>query len=153
MHPVIAHTVATLLRAYYYTALLQEGTPDWLIRLTDWLAYNGYHVVTKPARTVRRQISNEAGEQHWTQETTGNIDVELAVDMMKLAAHCDTLILFSGDGDFLSVIEAAQRLGCRVIVVSSDKTSDSTVADELRRESDLFIDIVSIANEICMLDR
>lgn len=142
-----------LLRANYYTALLQEGTPDWLIRLTDWLSYNGYHVKTKPARTVRRQISNEAGELHWTQETTGNIDVELAVDMLKLASHCDTLILFSGDGDFLSVIKASQRKGCRVIVVSSEKTTDSTVADELRRESDQFIDIDTIIDDICMLER
>ena len=142
-----------LRRATYYTALLDDNPPDWLVRLTDWLSYNGYRVVTKPARTFRRRVHTDVGSEHWVLETQGNVDVELAVDMRELAPHLDTLILFSGDGDFLSAIEAVQRLGCRVIVVSSEKTSDSTVADELRRCADQFIDIVSIADEVCMQDR
>ena len=142
-----------LLRATYYTALLEDNPPDWLIRLTDWLAYNGFHVVTKPARAFRRRVPTENGTEHWTQEVQGNVDVELAVDMLELAPYCDTIVLFSGDGDFLSVIDAVQRQGCRVIVISSEKTSDSTVADELRRCADEFIDLVEIESEICMEKR
>ena len=142
-----------LLRVTYYTALLEDNPPAWLVRLTDWLSYNGFHVVTKPARTFRRRIQSENGSAHWTQETTGNVDIELAVDMMTLAPHCDTLILFSGDGDFESVIDTVQKQGCRVIVVSSEKTADSTVADELRRCADEFIDLTSIVDEVCMEDR
>lgn len=144
----------TLIRAFYYTALLEEGqTPDWLIRLTDWLAYNGYHVVTKSARVFRRRVQDEHGGYHWVNEVKGNVDIELAVDMMTLSEHVDTVVLFSGDGDFLSLLKAVQRKGVRVIVVSSEKTADSTVADELRRQSDRFVEIVDIADEIRMLNR
>ena len=142
-----------LRRAIYYTALLDNNPPDWLIRLTDWLSYNGYQVVKKPARAFRRRVSTERGTEQWVQEIKGDVDVELAVDMMELAPHLDTIVLFSGDGDYLSVIEATQRMGCRVIVVSSEQTSDSTVADELRRCADQFIDIVEIKDEISMRDR
>ncbi len=144
----------TLVRAAYYTALLEGGqTPDWLIRLTDWLAYNGFHVVTKSARVFVRQVVDEAGEPHLESQVKGNTDIEVAVDMMTLAPHCDTMILFSGDGDFLPLVQAVQKQGCRVIVISSGKTAVSTIADELRRQADDFIELASIANHIRMPDR
>ena len=143
-----------LIRAFYYTALLEgDLTPDWLIRLTDWLSYNGFKVVTKRAKVFRRRVTDEGGSSHWVSEVKGNVDIELAVDMMTLAPHCDTIVLFSGDGDFVSLIEAVQRMGTRVIVISSEQTSDSTVADELRRQADQFIELVDIADHIRMQDR
>jgi uncharacterized LabA/DUF88 family protein len=144
----------TLVRATYYTPLLEHWqTPDWLIRLMDWLAYNGFHVVTKTARLFVRQVVDEEGTSHLESQTKGNTDIEIAVDMMSLAPHCDTMILFSGDGDFQSVVQAVQRQGCRVIVISSSKTSASSIADELRRQADAFIDLSDIASEIRMPER
>lgn len=143
-----------LVRAFYYTALLEgDMTPDWLIRLTDWLSYNGFNVITKRAKIFRRRVADEAGSFHWVSEVKGNVDIEMAVDMMTLAHHCDTIILFSGDGDFVSLVEAVQRLGTRVVIISSERTSDSTVADELRRQADEFVELTSIAEHIRMLDR
>ncbi|MDQ4077761.1 MAG: NYN domain-containing protein [Chloroflexota bacterium] len=143
-----------LVRAFYYTALLEgDLTPDWLIRLTDWLSYNGFNVITKRAKIFRRRVADENGSMHWVSEVKGNVDIEMAVDMLTLAPHCDTIVLFSGDGDFVSLVEAVQRQGTRVIIISSEKTSDSTVADELRRQADEFIELTTIAEEIRMLDR
>jgi uncharacterized LabA/DUF88 family protein len=140
-----------LVRAHYYTALLEGGqSPDWLVRLTDWLAYNGYQVVIKRAKSFRRPTTDEQGNVQWINETKGDIDIEITVDMIELAPHCDTILLCSGDGDFLSLIRGVQRMGCRVVVLSSERTGESTVADELRRQADLFIDITSIADQIRM---
>ncbi len=142
-----------LLRAFYYTALLDDATPDWLIRLTDWLSYNGYTVITKRARTFRRRYVDAEGQVHMVNEVKGNIDIELAIDMITLAPYYDTAILFSGDGDFVRLVEAVQRMGVRVVVVSSEKTAESTVSDELRRQADEFIDLADIADEVRMVDR
>jgi uncharacterized LabA/DUF88 family protein len=143
-----------LVRAFYYTALLEgDLTPDWLIRLTDWLSYNGFNVITKRAKIFRRRVADETGSLHWVSEVKGNVDIEMAVDMLTLASRCDTMILFSGDGDFVSLVEAVQQKGTRVIIISSERTSDSTVADELRRQADEFIELTTIADDIRMLDR
>lgn len=142
-----------LLRAFYYTALLEENTPDWLIRLTDWLSYNGFCVVTKRAKAFRRRQLDENGQAYWREEIKGNVDIELAIDMLSLTDHYDTAILFSGDGDFVRLIDAVQQRGCRVVVVSSERTTDSTIADELRRQADEFVELADISENIRMLDR
>lgn len=142
-----------LLRAFYYTALLEENTPDWLIRLTDWLSYNGFNVVTKRAKAFRRRQTDDHGQSYWREEVKGNVDIELAIDMLSLTPHYDTAILFSGDGDFVRLIEAVQNRGCRVVVVSSERTSDSTIADDLRRRADEFVELADIAEHIRMQDR
>ncbi|MDQ4076695.1 MAG: NYN domain-containing protein, partial [Chloroflexota bacterium] len=143
----------SLVRAIYYTTLLEDGkAPDWLTRLLEWLSYNGYHVVTKPAKHVRRRIVGEDGESYWVEEVKGDLDVEMTVDIFGLTPYCDTIFLFSGDGSFVYLIKAVQRRGCRVVVVSSEKTKESSVADEMRRQADEFIDLVTIADEIRWLD-
>ena len=128
-----------VIRAYYYSALLDTEEYSPLRPLTDWLAYNGYSLVTKTAReftdaTGRRRIK-------------GNMDVELAVDMMEQAPRIDHAVLFSGDSDFRRLVEAVQRQGVRVSVVSSVRTSPPMVADELRRQADRFVELADIAPE------
>jgi len=129
-----------LLRAYYYTALAEDQEYSSIRPLIDWLDYNGYSVVTKPTKefvdpTGRRKIK-------------GNMDIELAVDMMEMAETVDHLVLFSGDGDFRSLIEAVQRKGRKVTVISTLSTQPPMIADELRRQADHFIDIVSLQSKI-----
>ena len=128
-----------VVRAYYYSALLDTEDYSPLRPLTDWLAYNGYSLVTKTAReftdaTGRRRIK-------------GNMDVELAVDMLEQAPRLDHAVLFSGDSDFRRLVEAVQRQGVRVSVVSSVRTSPPMVADELRRQADRFVELADIAPE------
>ena len=72
------------------------------------------------------------------------MDIELAIEMLELAPHLDQMFLFSGDGDFRSLVEAMQRKrrpGARWSRPIS--TSPPMVADELRRQSDEFLDLAA----------
>jgi uncharacterized LabA/DUF88 family protein len=104
----------SFLRANYYTALADDETTTPLVPLIDWLDYNGYSVITKPVKT----FTDADGRR----KTKGNMDIEIAVDAMEMAPHLDHIVLFSGDGDFRSLVEALQRRGVRVTVVSSIAT-------------------------------
>jgi uncharacterized LabA/DUF88 family protein len=125
-----------LVRAYYYTALLEDREFSPLRPLVDWLDYNGYTLVTKSAR----EYTDAAGRR----KVKGNMDIEIAVDMMEIAPSVDHIVLFSGDGDFRKLVEAVQRRGRRVSVVSSLRTQPAMVADDLRRQADHFIELVEI---------
>ena len=122
-----------LTRAYYYTALVEDQDYSPIRPLVDWLDYNGYSLVTKTAR----EYTDSQGRKRWR----GDMDIEIAVDMMEMAAHVDHIVLFSGDGDFRRLVEAVQRRGKRVSVVSTIRTSPPMVADELRRQADNFIEL------------
>ena len=126
-----------LIRAYYYSALLETEEYSPLKPLTDWLAYNGYTLVTKPAR----EFTDTAGRRR----IKGNMDVEIAVDMLELAPRLDHAVLFSGDSDFRRLVEAVQRQGVRVSIVSTVKTMPPMIADELRRQADQFLELAEIA--------
>jgi uncharacterized LabA/DUF88 family protein len=128
-----------LIRAYYYSAVLETDEYSPLKPLTDWLAYNGYTLVTKPAR----EYTDSSGRRR----IKGNMDIELAIDMLELADKIDHAVLFSGDSDFRRLVEAMQRRGVRVSVISSIRTSPPMVADELRRQADQFVDLTEIGPE------
>ena len=129
-----------LIRAFYYTAVIEDQEYSSIRPLIDWLDYNGYSVVTKATK--------EFVDQTGRRKVKGNMDIELAVDAMELANHIDQMVLFSGDGDFRSLVEAVQRRGVRVIVVSTISTQPPMVADKLRRQADQFIDIVELQGKI-----
>ena len=133
-------TKGRLLRAFYYTALVEEQEYSPIRPLIDWLDYNGYTMVTKPAK--------EFTDAHGRQRRRGNMDVELAVDMMEVADRVDHVVLFSGDGDFRRLVEAVQRRGVRVSVVSSIRVQPPLVADELRRQADSFIELQDLMPHI-----
>jgi uncharacterized LabA/DUF88 family protein len=122
-----------LVRAYYYTALVEDQEYSPIRPLIDWLDYNGYTMVTKPTK----EFTDAMGRR----KLKGNMDIELAIDVLEMAEHLDHVILFSGDGDFRRLIEAVQRRGLRVSVVSTIKSSPPMVADELRRQADDFVDL------------
>ncbi|MDX1540467.1 MAG: NYN domain-containing protein [Geminicoccaceae bacterium] len=126
-----------LVRASYYTALLDDQEYSPIRPLVDWLDYNGYTVVTKPLK----EFTDASGRRKFK----GNMDIELAIDAMELADHIDDIILFSGDGDFRRLIEALQRKGVRVTVVSSIRTQPPMIADELRRQADTFLELNELA--------
>lgn len=129
-----------LLRAYYYTALIEDQEYSSIRPLIDWLDYNGYKVVTKPAK----EFTDSAGRR----KIKGNMDIELTVDAMQMAEVVDHFVIFSGDGDFRSLVDALQRKGRKVSVVSSLSTQPAMISDELRRQADHFIDLVSLKAEI-----
>lgn len=129
-----------LIRAFYYTALVEDQEYSSIRPLIDWLDYNGYAVVTKPAK----EFIDALGRR----KIKGNMDIELAIDAMEMADKIDHMILFSGDGDFRSLVEAMQRKGVRVSVVSTITTQPPMVADELRRQADEFVDLAHLSAKI-----
>lgn len=129
-----------LIRAYYYTALIEDQDFSPIRPLVDWLDYNGYTMVTKPAK----RFTDAAGRE----KIKGNMDMELAVDAMAMADHLDHIVLFSGDGDFRRLVEAVQRRGVRVTVVSTIAVRPPMIADDLRRQADEYIDLDDIRKEI-----
>jgi uncharacterized LabA/DUF88 family protein len=98
-------------------------------------------MVTKPTK----EFTDASGRR----KIKGNMDIELAVDAMRLADSLDHIVLFSGDGDFRGLVAALQQKGKRVSVVSTLQTQPSMVADELRRQADQFVDLADLEALIC----
>jgi uncharacterized LabA/DUF88 family protein len=128
----------TLLRAFYYTAIFENEEYSSIRRLVNWLDYNGYTVVTK----ATKEFIDASGHR----KVKGSMDIELAVHAMELAEHVDQIVLFSGDGNFRSLVKAVQRRGVRVTVVSTSQPP--MIADELRRQADFFIDLVELQSKL-----
>lgn len=129
-----------LLRAYYYTALVDDPEYSSIRPLLDWLDYNGFAVVTKPAR----EFTDSTGMR----KIKGKMDIELTVDALEMAPFYDHMLLFSGDGDFTALVAALQRRGKRVTVVSTLSGPAPMLSDDLRRQADFFIDIADLAKTV-----
>ena len=129
-----------LIRAYYYTALVEGDDYSPIRPLVDWLDYNGFALVTKTAR----EYTDSQGRKRWR----GDMDIEIACDMLEIAGNADHLVLFSGDGDFRRLIESVQRKGARVTVVSTVKSQPPMTSDELRRQADTFVDLADLSSVI-----
>jgi uncharacterized LabA/DUF88 family protein len=76
------------------------------------------------------------------------MDIELAIDALELAPFINHAVIFSGDGDFRSLVEALQRKGLKVSVVSTINSQPPMVADELRRQADNFIELDELRDVI-----
>jgi len=133
-------TRGVLTRAYYYTALVENEDYSPIRPLVDWLDYNGFALVTKTAR----EYTDSQGRKRWR----GDMDIEIAVDMMEIAPHVDHVVLFSGDGDFRRLVQSVQQKGVRVTVVSTVKSQPPMASDDLRRQADVFIDLADLADII-----
>ena len=129
-----------LIRAFYYTALIENEEYSPIRPLVDWLDYNGYTMITKPTK----EFTDAAGRR----KIKGNMDIELAIDMMEMAEQLDHIVLFSGDGDFRRLVEAIQRKGVRVTVVSTIRSQPPMIADELRRQADIFVELQDMQEDI-----
>src|SRR5260370_19768741 len=129
-----------LIRAFYYTALIEDQEYSPLRPLVDWLDYNGYTMVTKPTK----EYTDAMGRR----KIKGNMDIELAIDMLDMAQYLDHAVLFSGDGDFRRLVEAVERLGVRGSVVSTLRSQPPMPADDLRRQAGAFTELQGLGPEI-----
>jgi uncharacterized LabA/DUF88 family protein len=139
---LLAHFVAqgTMVRAYYYTTILEDHEFQSIRPLTDWLDYNGF--------TVRAKTAKEFDDGEGRRKIKRSVAVELAADALEMAKHVDQVVLVTGDGDFRSLVEAVQRRGVHVTVVSTIRTKPPIIADELRRQADAFLELDSLKSEI-----
>ena len=129
-----------LIRAFYYTTLIEDQEYSPIRPLIDWLDYNGYTMVTKPIR--------EYTDSQGRRKSKGSIDIDLTIDALEMADKVDHILLFSGDGDFRRLVDSLQRKGVRATVVSTIRSQPPMVADELRRQADNFIDLYDLAPHI-----
>ncbi|MEQ8967105.1 MAG: NYN domain-containing protein [Azospirillaceae bacterium] len=129
-----------LIRAFYYTTLFEDQEYSPIRPLIDWLDYNGYTMVTKPIK--------EYTDSQGRRKTKGSVDIDLAIDALEMADKADHILLFSGDGDFRRLVDAIQRRGVRVTVISTIKSQPPMIADELRRQADNFIELLDLAPHI-----
>ncbi|BDA71476.1 protein of unknown function DUF88 [Rivularia sp. IAM M-261] len=119
-----------LVRAYFYTAC--DSTNDKQQGFLLWMSRNGYRVVTKEL------IQFPDGSKK------ANLDVEIAVDMITLSKHCDTIVLLSGDGDLAYAVNSIAYKGVQVEVVSlASMTSDSLI-----NVADCYTDLEEIKGDI-----
>jgi uncharacterized LabA/DUF88 family protein len=93
----------------------------------------GFKVIVKDIKWY----TDEAGIRYGKADT----DLDLGVDALLQSESLDRVLIASGDGDFVKVIQALQNRGCRVEVVALDNSSH-----ELREEADLFISGYLIPN-------
>ena len=132
---------AYLVRAHYYTALADDQEFSSLRPLIDWLDYNGFQVTTKPMR----EFTDNNGQRR---RSRPSLDVDLSVDVLTLCDEINHVVLFTGDGNFRPLVEAVQKRGRKVTVVSSLKTSPSMVSDDLRRQADHFLDLADLTDRL-----
>lgn len=129
-----------LIRAFYYTALVEDTEYSPIRPLIDWLDYNGYTMVTKPTK----EFTDSSGRRR----LKGNMDVELTIDALEISDRLDHLVLASGDGDFAKLVETIQRRGVRVTVLSTIRSQPPMIADELRRQADVFVELDTLRDQI-----
>lgn len=67
----------------------------------------------------------------------GDWDVGIAMDVMRLVAKLDVIVLVSGDGDFQDLLEHAKALGCRTEVIAFGKSCSS----RLKEAAHLIVDM------------
>lgn len=123
-----------LVHVFFYTGY--DPTNEKQHRFIQWLSRHGYRVITKAVT----QAANSAKK--------ANLDVEIAVDMMQLAKHCDTAVLVSGDGDFVYVVNAIAAQGVRVEVVGLRSMTNSSLIDV----ANYYVDLASIQQTIQKFD-
>lgn len=129
-----------LLRASYFTPLADTDDHVAIRPLVDWLQYNGWTVVTQPARVHETEDGRT--------RIKGNTDIDMAVEVMKLAPILAHAVLFTGNRDFTPLVGFLQDRGTRVTVVSSFRTQPPMISDDLRRKADAFVDLDTLRDAI-----
>lgn len=116
--------------ARFYSGVSEDPKHQGVKDFLGSLAKNGYILVTKPIRKFADGTIK------------GNVDVEIAVDMMSMSAHLDRVVLFSGDGDFIYLVDAMQRMGIFVTVCSHKPFASADLKDKCNE----FLEISDLTN-------
>ena len=120
-------------RCFVYKGVDENNTGQK--KFLDMLDINGYILRTK----VVKIIKNSKGKSKWK----GNLDIELALEMIELKNKYDTAVLISGDSDFAVVLDKLKQSGKNVIVMSTR----GRVARELLERAK-YIDLRKLRQEI-----
>lgn len=119
-----------LVRAYFYTGVDRSNEKQQ--GFLHWMRRNGYRVVTKDL------VQLPDGSKK------ANLDIEIAIDMLTLAAYCDTIVLLSGDGDLTYAMNQISYQGVQTEVVSLRSMTNDTLINV----ADSYIDLETIRQAI-----
>jgi uncharacterized LabA/DUF88 family protein len=127
------------IRAYYYSGIIPrvEGEHDSMRGVLDWISYNRFQLRSKPAKVFIDPVTQR-------RTVKGNMDIEICIDAWNMAPHITDMYLFSGDGDFIPLVEKVQSQGVRVHVISTTDEKNSMCADGLRRQCDNYYELATL---------
>ena len=132
------------MKIFYYTAYPADGTRDYNLdgrhKFYTYLK-KGLGFTVRKKELKRITIHTDEGDSF---EEKGNMDVEMTIDALHYMSKYDIAVLFSGDSDFLALINYLKRGGKKVHVYSSK----NNVSEELRTGGDGYIDVLNIAGDI-----
>lgn len=111
--------------ARYYSGISDEDEHRNIREFLKGLSSKGYDVITKPVKKFPDGTIK------------GNVDVEIAVDMVSMAPRLDRVILFSGDGDFAYLVRTVQGMGVYVTVCSHS----TFTAMDLKTQANEFLEL------------
>jgi len=126
-----------LVRSYFYTAVSNqsEGKIDFI----NFLKLNGFKVVT-------REVKSFSEGDGATRSVRNALDMQMALDVIEMSEHLDTVVLCTGDGDFRPLVDALVRKGKHVEVCGlREMTSTDLIAG-----SDVYIDLDSLKNQVAL---
>lgn len=135
---------ATEIKVYYYTAYPAEGTRAYdLDSKHKFYTYLkkalGFVVRKKPLKQLRSMTDH--GE---VIEEKGNMDVEMTIDAVNLIDKYDVALLFTGDSDFLALVNYIKNRGKKVHIFSSR----NNVSTEMRTGGHGYTDVLKIQDDI-----
>lgn len=120
-----------IVEAVYYTGVSGEGNQR---KFHDWLAYNGFSLVTKPVKIIHDQTSGQTTQK-------ANLDIEIVLDMFNMVDRYDMAVLISGDSDFERALQLLKSRGKEVKVISTR----GMVATELVHTTGInYVDLLAI---------
>ena len=129
----------------YSTILEKEEGVSPLKPLHDWLVFNGYQVVTKPAKT----LTDEDGRRH----NISNMYVEMATDMLTLSPRLDHVVLGAGGSDLSHPIQELKKRGVRVSLLATTRSDRPVATTAIRALVDDFIEIKDLQKQIQMYEQ
>lgn len=118
-----------LVHAHFYTGV--DPNNDKQKGFLYWMQCNGYRVISK-------DLTQSAGSKK------ANLNVEIAIDMMRLAPYCDTVILVSGDGELTPALNFVTYQGVQSEVVGLR----SMISEQLINVADYYTDLAMIRQQI-----
>lgn len=136
--------IATSIEVLYYTAYPAIGTREYsLDNLHKFFTFlkKGLGFTVRKKVLKRIMIHTEIGDGF---SEKGNMDVEITIDAIHHKDKYDTAIFFSGDSDFLALVNYLRK-GKKEVYVYSSKNN---VSEELRTGANGYVDVLKITDDI-----
>ena len=135
-----AHTI----EIFYYTAYPADSTREYSLdgrhKFFTYLK-KALRFIVRKKELKRIMIHSESGDSI---EEKGNMDVEMTIDAIHNIKKYNIAVFFSGDSDFLALINYLKHGGKKVYIYSSQ----NNISEELRTGGDGYTDVLKMKDDI-----